>query len=341
MKRVFYVHSHITFAMAMLYQSNQEKSLDEVFFIVSRKYSLPGSLKALDVSGLYDYLEEKEPYQKIFYLKHKIRDLDKKLTDFLGDVEFELFVPQFNHSIFQILCTHSRCRYVSLMEEGITSYKSDLELYHGKTPSVKQIMSSFFSDRFIVKNPHYVPFPSEKFCEAICLDDSCFPYMKKSEKTILPLKLAGNLPYTPSLQDGSHVLVLDSFRERTRLAVEIYLDILGRTFSKDTDLEKKIWIKFHPEQKEEIRIKTLQYVKDELKFSQAEVLDDTVILEFEFLLSKNFVVYGMHSSLLFYADTFGHKAISSIEYSSSFEEVDTYINHIMDSFQKKRYMSYV
>lgn len=335
---VFYIHSHITYVMAKLFIAEHKLLSEEVKFITSRRYALREESITLDITGFYNYLEQVSKLNKLFNLNRRIKTLDAQINLLVNNDAFTVYVPQFNHSIFQILSSHKLCEYTVLIEEGITAYKFDKSLYLPTKTGLSQFLSSRISKRFVLKNNHYRPFPLAKFKYAITVNENGFPFIEN--KKIVAINREAIAEYAPVVEDGDLVFVLDSFMERTKISEKEYYVIIKTTLDLLKSKNKKLLVKFHPEQNDEIRKKTLSYIEHLSKFESVVCLNDSVILELEFLKSKKLMVIGMHTSLLYYAESFGHKVLSSIKTTSKNPKINHYIDHIMDKDQKKRYMSY-
>ncbi|QFZ54432.1 hypothetical protein FEZ18_06300 [Oceanihabitans sp. IOP_32] len=336
---VFYIHSHITFVIAQLFILEYNLSKNKIRYITSRGYKLKSNEDSYDMTEFYNYLETESRLNKVFKLKEKIEHLDNGIKLLTDNKPFCAYLPQFNHSLFQIIGTHDLCESLVLVEEGITAYKLDKELYKSTKIKCSQFLSKLISKRFLLKNKHYQPYPKDKFKYAICINKDCFPFIE--EKKVLKINSQIVTNYNNTIENGNVVFVLDSFKERTKISEEEYLMIIKETLKLLKTYDNQLFIKFHPEQNELIRKKTLSFVINNFGFDSITCLKDSCILEFEFLKSKNLTVIGMHTSLLYYAKRFDHHVLSGIKLTSGIPEIDTYINHIMDMEQKKEYMSYV
>jgi len=339
---LFYIHSHITYIIAKSHIAKEGLMENNISFILSRSYMLDdrSSSNSLDISTLYDYLENSKRANKIFHLKKRLKQVDQKISKLTNKSCFTLYVPQFNHSIFQMLASHELCESTVLMEEGITSYKKDKALYLPTNSYLKKILSLVFTRRFIQGNSHYFPFPRNKFQAAICIDRSCFPYLDDSKKIIVSLKEVEFLEYIPKVPDNAVLFLLDSFKERTALDSETYFNIVGATLRLVEHSNHRLYIKFHPEQGPDIINQTLKFIEVQFGFSKIVELKKDCILELEFIIHKHLIVLGMHTSLLYYARQTGHKVLSSIRTTSKIPVVNTYIDHIMDKEQKDKYLGY-
>ncbi|MEO8932804.1 MAG: polysialyltransferase family glycosyltransferase, partial [Xanthomarina sp.] len=264
--------------------------------------------------------------------------LDREIQSLVNKEPFTIYLPQFNHSLFQILASHFLCENSVLVEEGITAYKLDKALYTNTKTGFVQFLSSIFTKRFILKNNHYHPYPLTKFKYAITLSEDGFPFIEM--KKVILINREAIADYINIIVDEDLVFVLDSFKERAMISDEEYFTIIEETLNLLKSHKRRLLVKFHPEQNEVIREKTLNFISNSFKFENVVYLNDSCILELEFLKSKNLIVIGMHTSLLYYANKFGHNVLSSIKITSRYPKINNYINHIMDREQRKRYMSY-
>lgn len=335
---VFYIHSHITYVIARLFIAEQKLSSKKVRYITSRGYALEEKRSTYDITDFYNYLEQASRLNKVFYLNKKIKALDRELHTFVNNEPFTAYVPQYNHSLFQIITSHRLCKYSILVEEGITSYKMDKALYMPTKMRGFQLLSRLFSKRFILQNNHYRPFPLSRFKYAITIDQAGFPFMDR--KRVVAINKEAITGFNRVIADDELVFVLDSFKERAKISEKDYFKIIEETLNLLKSDNERLLVKFHPEQQQEIRQKTLNFIKETCKFQSVVCLSDNCILELEFITSKHLIVIGMHTSLLYYAKKFGHHVISSIKITSKNHKIDNYINHIMDMEQREIYKTY-
>ncbi|MHA7942476.1 polysialyltransferase family glycosyltransferase [Formosa sp. 3Alg 14/1] len=334
---IFYIHSHITYVIAQLFILEFKLDRNKVKFITSRSYTMKANEHGYDVTNLYNYLEQASKLSKIFKLKGKLIVLDEGITQLSDGNSFTAYLPQFNHSLFQIIATHKLCNNIVLVEEGITAYKQDKALYEPTKMGVSQYLSKMFSKRFLLHNSHYYPYPKEKFKFAICMSTDCFPFIDEKKVLNIDSKIVSN--YKNTIANDDIVFVLDSFKERTNITEEDYLKIIKDTLNLNPS-GNRLFVKFHPEQNEAIREKTISFIVQHFNFQDIICLGDHCILEFEFLKSNNLTVIGMHTSLLYYAKRFGHRVLSSVKITSKLPKINTYIDHIMDKEQREEFMSY-
>ncbi|MFV0565530.1 MAG: polysialyltransferase family glycosyltransferase [Flavobacteriaceae bacterium] len=339
---IFFIHSHITYVVAQLFILEHKLNKNGVRYIVSRGYELKGEeKKAYDITDFYNYLESRSRLSKLFGLRSKLKKIDNEIAKLSENQTFNIYLPQFNHSLFQILATHRLCKKTILVEEGITAYKADIKLYahNQKKMAIEYFLAKIISKRFILNNGHYSPFPKQKFEFAICISENCFPFIETKKVLALNNKIIEN--FSNTTEEGNIIFVLDSFMERTKITEEEYLMTIKGTLQLIKNNENKLFIKFHPEQNQYIRDKTVNFINGNFNFKSLVCLNDNCILEFEFLKSKNLTIIGMHSSLLFYAKRFGHHVLSGAMVTTRLSKVNAYVDHVMDKKQKEELMSYV
>lgn len=335
---IFYIHSHITYVLSQLIAKEYNMAHEDIRYITSRNYKINNStIKALDITPLYDYLENSSKIVKLFEIKKKIKELDFEIRKLSDESPARFYLPQFNHSLFQILGTNRMCKELVMVEEGITSYKRDHSFYNHKRHIFSIVLLNVFTKRFLLKNGHYAPFPKAKFKYAICIDKDCFPYIE--DKKILQINAESFSNYKTTIASNSIVFVLDSFKEQTKISEEEYLNTIKETLS-FVRHHKKVYIKFHPAQSESTRKKTIIYIKEKFEYESIICLPDDCLLEVEFIRLENLTVLGMHTSLLHYAKRFGHNVFSSIKTTSKNPKINKYIDHIMDKHQKNEYLGY-
>ncbi|MEH6679591.1 MAG: polysialyltransferase family glycosyltransferase [Sediminicola sp.] len=295
------------------------------------------NFKVLDLSNLYHYLETNSKLNKLINIKSYICQNDRKICSLVGSISFTLYIPQFNHSIFQILASHSLCIGTVLIEEGITSYSNNENLYMKKK---KNFLFSLFTKRFLLGNNHYYPFPEEKFLFALCMDEDCFPFLHFSRKVFIDVKRESFSEYQSKIEKKGIIFLLDSFKERTGIDNRTYLSVVESTLNIMRERDDSLFVKFHPEQSASSRESTISFILNNFQFKEVSILNEDCILELEFLKHKDLTVLGMHTSLLYYAKKMGHNVYSSMKLTSKIPRINQYIDHIMDKKQKERYLNY-
>ena len=108
------------------------------------------------------------------------------------------------------------------------------------------------------------------------------------DKKVLQINTKTFSNYKNIIVSGSLVFVMDSFKEKTNITEKEYFSIIKQTLNLVKDhTNKTLYIKFHPAQGSYIRKETLNYIEENFEFEHIICLEDSCLLEFEFLNSSN------------------------------------------------------
>ncbi len=254
-------------------------------------------LGSLPTSGIF----------KPFWLFKRILLLDRILNKNIKG-SYCCYLPNTNNFIMQAIISKSNCKEYNIIDEGLMSYL-DPKFFIKKTNPLyknqfffKKILKFFFHfNRSIVyknikaKSGFIYLFNKSDFSNTIN------PVIK-IEYPILEIDIVP--------MDNEHVFVFDnSIQDNVIDEIDFY--ILIRKIFADIKLIK-LYIKFHPAQNNIESIIT-HLTNLEINF---EILPMDLPLELVFVKSKNMTIYGIWSSLLFYAAISKHHSISFINIAS-------------------------
>jgi hypothetical protein len=302
----------------------------ENVFIIALSYQCPkGKMKILNVNPIKGNLIQKiaSQLQYLNYAKY----FDQFITKITKSEDFIAFLPDM-HLIGKLLVTNPHCKGFNFFEEGIASYVTydnlnTLGYFFYNMPwrnnlfRIKDLGHFFRNLMYIVKGYNlkvlslprpancYTSFKNVNFY-GFCQD--VFPNSAKTKKYILSFKqirkyfsVSSNLS---SLNNG-YIWIGDHIMGQ--YSIDMYLNAINSSIIKDAKKNNisEIHIKFHHFDTEESNNLILQhFMKNGFNVI---VVQKEIILEIELLDLINVSVYGIASSLLFYAALIGHKSYAT------------------------------
>ena len=243
MKHIFFVHSHICFAIARAIIDKKSLPISDVTLITDRNYYPPNN----------KWLVTVVPPNELFIFERNIlkgRANIKSIERYIKQIsvdKFEYYCPHTLNPFSNFIIHHPNCVANHLIEEGTNSYLDSAEINKIHSPlrlTWRQKLWSFlfYSSRFKVCS-----FYPEHYLNAYCTSSHAFP--GKINKVVLNIDFS--LIYNKSRLDVSNILVLDSAVETKYSDPENYLHgIKSLIFYINNNLPKNtvIGIKLHPYQ---------------------------------------------------------------------------------------------
>lgn len=322
MKHIFVVHSNITYLSALGVIAADHLDQRDCLLVSEGFFrSAPIPVHVLPyMQGLkanrYNLLHYLTPY----------RAIDNRISQLTGAEPFVAYVSTIN-KLARYLITNSLCREFHFIEEGLSAYVPWIDMYtltlHNafvpirprslgdrlrdlKLPLLRGYSSSvsalpLFYNAYAHPRRKFYGFSPTSHCmveprQRVLIDfraiNSCF-----------------SLPSTLSL-DRAVVWIGDCVEAADR-SMEQYLAAIESGLI-DNVLKKEninhVFVKFHYRETEISRQRTLDLlVSNGITFS---VIDDSVIMEIEFLTTTTARIFGTYSSLLLYAALSGNAAYS-------------------------------
>ena len=322
MKHIFYVHSHITFYCSLNAIKYLSLISEDCIFLCARNYKNPNypTNRMLDISELHDrystQLTKSESSQAL-------KEVDQLIQSETNGECFHYYTSTLSHLLKEIIANHPKCKAVEIIEEGISSYMKAPEYYQKRLykyswyhESWLEYIKPLFGTRRRVRGNG--AFNTEAFSNQYYFGfhEGVFPYIDQNKiilnsqfpneelKEFVNLSKENLFVFDAVLVEQKHLLTIDEFVTRLmRLIISIHHD------------EKKFYLKFHPSQTSDTRKK----IKDMLVEIDYDIVEIPDHIPTEQLLRQadDVNVFGIFSTLLFYAKKMGHRVTSF--YSTFFD----------------------
>jgi hypothetical protein len=312
--------------------------------IISNNYTPP--------QRLYEQFEGFQNINLSIYQKLSKFNVPKHFDAYISDItnnEYFIAYIDLMHNWQRLLVTHKNCKSFNFIEEGTASYSvattmdavthinMNSKYRLGKVGIIKEAIKGSIQllrgyPRRILQMPYYYGnYADVKDVYYYGLHESTFPGVKPNKKINLHIGLNSSKMKELS---GAQILndcvlwIEDSYYSWFNIPVENYKEVIEKSIKQlpDSTLSKNHYIKLRPSQKKE-NSAIIEILKKHT--SSIYILPDNIIIESLLIVSKNLVVIGNVSSVLFYAAILNHKSISMFDLfknrpDSAFEELDTY-----------------
>ena len=314
---IFYIHSNITYLASL--SVIQEENLQNPLLLFGRKYT--NELITNDFHKIYldhsiDVLNDISssgcPWL-VFKYATSLRHLKQIISKYSKE-GYVCYLPHVKNFLMQYFVMHKACRQFSIIEEGLLSYTNSKSI-------VKQTNRKFtdtFSGRIIrfLKYVNHANSSSVYFPIKARLTGVHLFFNHRNENGDQKIKLLNwpNLKVKIPDFNNRKIFIIDNLESNNFLDIKNYLSVYRSVFKEfyQSDLD----IKFHPANSPSLDI---IHLLDEQRINY-RLIDPNIPLELVFLKSKFLKVYGLFSSLLFYASLMGHESVSFAKHAEQFDE---------------------
>ncbi|MEN2413835.1 polysialyltransferase family glycosyltransferase [Flavobacterium mesophilum] len=309
MKHVFLVHSNTTLIVANGVIKKEKLQKEDILFLLTRGFKNSFDYSNIDGDIFFQELEGIN-YLNFFKGWKQIKMIDNFIKNKINN-DFTIYLPHVAHPFFQILYTNERCVAVHILEEGVNCLSK--KLYDNSSSLKFSFINLFFNilglygKRRFFRVRSNIDFFIKKEVQTIFyyLTPNAFSEVSLFEKKEIALDFHELNFMEKKINDNSTIFVFEAIVEQGNLSMDLFFKSIYEVLN---DIQSyKIYVKFHPAQNEDNIRKIYDILSEKI---EVIVLDNNVILEFEFLRSKKLIIYGFTSSLLHYARLFGHKVKS-------------------------------
>jgi hypothetical protein len=309
MKHIFYLHSYITYIVALGTIKVEKIPKEDVLFIFGRKFKpVICPYQELTSPAEYDILLELSGQGEEFgFVKNysKIKSFDKWLSSLALQNDFQVYLPNRMNYYMQLMASHPKCKGYHIIEEGLLLYSRQFEdiikirkIFYSKSPKqYLKKLAHFF--RHGNRSSSFRDFKYDFECKVYGISPVLNSILHDQNTIIVPI-----LPEYIPLDEKYHLnnvslffmdaLVEQFFADKDKV-IEVYTYLLDNVLNKN----EKLYIKFHPAQSDEM----IEILLSELEKRNIdhEVIPPHISAEMILMKSKNLKVYGFFSSLLYYA----------------------------------------
>lgn len=337
MKHIFYVHSYVTYLVTLGIVEHKKISDKDVLLITARGGVNQSRFSSIDVNQRFPKLFGIPCYgTKLFYIKNHsiISSFDKSILRFCENDSFACYIPSDGHYLQQLLSTHSKCRRVYFMEEGLFSYNDEYRKKSWPFAGFKGVILRFLNTGN--RNHH----PSSIVDTAILFTLFNVESYEGPIKKICVMPDVSKIEYTGIRLKDSSILMMNAFKDASPVVIDKLLSIIEYFAVEKKRKNETIYIKHHPYSDLELQEKVEHIFRD--NGVPYRVLDNKLNTELMLFHSENLSIYGFFSAAMLYGALMGHKAISFTRiFESSSSECASYLQnnfHIPSVFIKNSTM---
>lgn len=309
MKHVFYIHSGITYVVTLATIDHLKLTRDQVVIILCRNIQVANEYQVLKLTPEEEQIQLLPTYGSKEVLKNFdiLWKLDKRLSIAIGHMDFTLYLPSEKNFLMQFLQTHSLCKKRHFIEEGILTYQLEFKKV---VPTRRGIRNHL---------RHWLRTPYHLFRTTVgqsqqpdnLIDFTVFVATRTAElllKSFTVEYVDVNRILKSRESDYHRVINLYIFDAVVEMGLSDSIPFMQslESFIVNQVPRKNLHIKFHPYQKDH---KRYLEIFDKYKIDYA-LLGPEVIPEVLIVQSNSMAVYGLASSVLFYANEIGHQVYS-------------------------------
>ena len=236
MVHVFYIHSSITYLVALKVLEVEQLPASACRFLFVRGFMAP------DCPVEYHTMPELSfPFLPAFWKTwQKFSLYDAFIDRVTGKQPFMLYCPHTDNDLVRLTTTHARCRGYSYIEEGAASYMEPEKLK--KPADLKQSLLRYLYMRGRIP---YLSFYEPPYKKAYCVNEHAFPGLDRKVVVGNPFRqLSSAVDFS-----GQHILVFDALVEVKLVSEQAFANMLRRFFAQLPQLGvQKLYFKYHPAQ---------------------------------------------------------------------------------------------
>lgn len=339
MRRIFVVHSPITYLLALSIIDKEKLELSDCLLLSVRELIFQTPVPVRSIA--------KRKWEKI-----KLAGLvDNEIAGFVKDDCFIAYFPVMCN-LAKLLVTNKKCIKFHFFEEGQEAYQKDIPLesicefsrYSWRYCTMKEfmtgakIMCGLLLEGLTLKTLslpfNYVAYAFNKERKFYCLNDLAFPLASNKILVSLPQMMKRFHFNTKYDLNNAFIWVsssvFDHFPDKQALCTQVLSHTIIPFLSEKR--VSKLYVKFRQcESRKSMR--SFLSILDDYKINY-QIIDPSAILEIELAAANNVTLLGDISSLLFYNVMFGHKSYSVMNkmennfYKTTDSYMEVYMNGI-------------
>lgn len=306
MKHVFYVHSGITYLISLAAIDYLKIQKSDVIIISCRSVVIDEAYQCLNLTRQEEDITLLPSYGSVGVLKllFTLRNLDRKIERALHNHFFTLYLPSEKNYLMQYLQSHRLCVRRDFIEEGLLTYRAGFlkprplrKSLFGRIKNLLRFPFHLYRTEGVAGSPSdftiYVGTQTAQHAlhsfNVVLLDITS--HTQKERKMTIPRFTA--------------LFIFDAVVEMNLCSYENFIGAL-EDFIVEKVPRQNLAIKFHPFQRE-----YAQYLEVFKKYNIEYILLGAEIIP-EMMIARNSAVsvYGLSSSVLFYAKEMGNEVHS-------------------------------
>jgi len=303
MKHIFYVHSGITYLVSLAVIDHLKLELNAVVIIICRSIKIDEKFCCIKLEPNEENIALLPSYGSPDVLRNLsvLRKLDTKMRAVSRDKGFTLYLPSEKNYLMQFLQSHPLCFRRNFIEEGLLTYRAGF--VKSRPPMTKLVdnFKHFLRFLFHLNRTSGIPNPEARKDFTIYVVTKTAQHILRDYKVVLLNASSVQIDQQIALAPFTALYIFDAVVEMSLCANDNFMECLENFVAKHVP-RQGLAIKFHPFQKEHD-----QYLAIFNKYNiQYTLLGSEVIPEVLLAQQKNLSIYGLSSSVLFYAKEMGH-----------------------------------
>jgi len=303
MKHVFYVHSGITYLVSLAVIDHLKLKPNDVLIIICRSIQIDGRFQRITLAPREEDIAQLPSYGSKEVLKNLgiLRTLDNKIQDAVFHQPLTLYLPSEKNYLMQFLQSHRLCVARNFIEEGLLTYRAGFI----KTQPVLRGFTNKL--RHLLRFPFHLNRTGGVAKQHAVKDFTVYVVTETAQNVLHSFNTV--LLNTRSVQCEQAVIsktfpnlyIFDAIVEMNLCTNDNFMVCLENFIATKVP-RQNLMIKFHPFQKNQDQYLAL-FDRHNIQY---EILGSEVIPEMLLAQKQGLSVYGLSSSVLFYAKEMGH-----------------------------------
>jgi hypothetical protein len=321
MKHIFYIHSYITYIVALGTIRTERIEENNVILILGRDFK---SHTPPEEYKIFFNIGSHGAKLGLIRYNNKIRAFDNWVASLTKDNDFVLYLPNKMNYFSQLFASHNNCIGVHLIEEGLLLYARSFDnIIKNRKVFYKKNIKDFFR-RFLHfldhanRTSYYLDIEYKIPTKVFTISSLSKINLSTQDVVIVPL-LANEIPLDNKfILKNASIFFMDALYEQNFADRKKINTIFSKFIRENLKNFNELYLKFHPTQSDEIKNDVLS-VLEENKINY-QIIPHDVSAELMFVKSENLYVYGFFSSVLFYAGIMNHQSFSLSEQLAKIDE---------------------
>lgn len=308
MLHIFYVHSYITYIISISVLEKLSLNPSDVIFLYGRGFNSQerADIKSYQLDTGIMKLSKVPSYGMPLLLikQHKyINQIDALISRVTDGSQYTAYLPLTKNFLMGLIGTHRLCVDIAFIEEGLLTYTGNFKKPPTQNPYAVSTILRYLNHgyRTFVYRPYTFPLPTRLYA----LHDGV--EVDKSEFSIHVVKPSAPTLSQQYILNHASIFVIDTVVEDGITSLDCFKQVIQSFITLCINHNQfEVWLRFRPGLSPDTSLLSLF----EENAITTHLIPEHVSVEAVLLRSTNLSVFGLHSSLLFYAALWGHKSYS-------------------------------
>lgn len=309
MKYIFATHSHTVHLSALGTINLLGLNSEDVIFVFTRNFKtvvIPDGCKVIHATDTDKLCYETQAAKNPIRSQYLIRKIDNEIDNWVEGDDYELFSPHLCIPSFLLLYTHSKCKRVSFIQEGLFTSEGFFRYGVSKWEQYKRkvyLLLRYGTSRLYGAPYWYCDGIKEKqsIIKAYGINEDYYHFLKCNFHKIEWPKVKVDLEPI----NEAPVFIFDGFVVNGMSESDYYMNQCREMIERFS--KKNNYVRFHPNQSAEEKNMLLSFFNE--NGVSCKIMDGNVPFEYYIMQGEKMTIVGMGSTLLYLGQIYGHNVI--------------------------------